>query len=77
MKDYATILPERKRIDSRENCRVSVRLTMHLESKDKAIKKELNKIWADLEEDDSVEAILKLIQRTSGAAGEGCSRGQA
>jgi hypothetical protein len=77
MNEYATILPERKRIDDEESCRVSVRLTMHLESRDKTTKKELNKIWANLEEDDSVEAILKLIQRVSRAAGKGCSHGHA
>jgi len=63
MKDYVTIIPERRRRNIDDICRVSVRLTMHLESKDKTIKKQLNKIWDNLEEDDSVEALLGLIKQ--------------
>lgn len=57
------IIPEKKFISGDTFERLSVRLTMHLETKDKVIKKELRKIWSDLDDDSSVEALLELIKR--------------
>ena len=56
-----SVVPEYKRQDVNDNCRVSVRLTMHLETRDPVAKKEIAKVWEQIEDDRSVESLLKLI----------------
>ncbi len=58
-----TITPQRRLKDNGVTREIGVRLTMVLESEDKADKEELAQIWESLEADDSVEALLDLIAK--------------
>lgn len=58
-----SITPQRRLRDNGVTRDIGVRLTMVLESENKAEKEELAQIWENLEADDSVEALLGLIER--------------
>lgn len=58
-----TITPQRRLRDNGVTRDIGVRLTMVLESENKADKEELAQIWESLEADDSVEALLDLIAK--------------
>lgn len=58
-----SITPQRRMRDNGVTRDIGVRLTMVLESENKAEKEELDRIWENLEADDSVEALLDLITK--------------
>ena len=58
-----SITPQRRLKDNGVTRDIGVRLTMGLESETKADKEELDRIWGNLEANDSVEALLELIKR--------------
>jgi len=58
-----SITPQRRLKDNGVTREIGVKLTMVLESENKADKEELAQIWENLEADDSVEALLDLIAK--------------
>ena len=55
------ITPERRMTDNGTRREVGVRIALTMEGTTKADKEELDRIWDELEKDDSIKALLALM----------------
>ena len=55
------ITPERRMTDNGTRREVGVRIALTMEGTTKADKEELDRIWNELEKDDSIKALLALM----------------
>ena len=60
------ITPERRMIDNGTRREVGVRIALTMEGTTIADKEELDRIWNELEKDDSVKALLALMGKMAG-----------